>query len=169
MVEAMRCCPEESTWGSSMDGSEFLKLRQQSIGLLKKEADALNLAAELVRTGNLTNPLRVCELLRSAVFCRAERAVLVERLPDVDPFLQTNFHTAVGARHSGRRQRERRTEEWRHALKQSQAASGPSECGGTNCSNKPQDRARPRNVTHARTVTLTLPSFRSSSTPTLRA
>lgn len=69
-----------------MDTVEFLQLRDKVSNLLKQEADALALAAELIRSGNLSQPPWICELLRNADLSRAERTVLIDRLREVDPF-----------------------------------------------------------------------------------
>lgn len=61
-------------------------LRRQVVRLLKKEADALNLAAELIRTGNASQPW-LLEVLRSAELCRTECAPLLEKLREIDSLL----------------------------------------------------------------------------------
>lgn len=51
---------------------------------MKKEADALYLAAELIRTGSPSLPW-IEEVLRSAELNRMERAELLEQLRMADP------------------------------------------------------------------------------------
>jgi hypothetical protein len=63
---------------------EVWRANQQLVKLLIKEADALRLAAELLRTGNLQHPW-ILEVLRTADLTRAERLALQDRLAELQP------------------------------------------------------------------------------------
>jgi hypothetical protein len=65
-------------------GEEVWRVKQQLVQLLIKEGDALRLAAELLRTGNLQHPW-ILEVLRTADLNRAERLALVARLAELQP------------------------------------------------------------------------------------
>jgi hypothetical protein len=63
---------------------EVWRVKQQLVQLLIKEADALRLTAELLRTGNLEHPW-VLEVLRTADLNRDERLAAFERLRALEP------------------------------------------------------------------------------------
>lgn len=68
-----------------MQGNEeFWRVKQRLVQLLIKEGDALRLAAELLRTGNLGHPWTM-EVLRTADLNRTERLAALEKLRGLDP------------------------------------------------------------------------------------